>query len=93
MFAGLLSCLNGPGQAGASIPNPVDEALPLVGTGPEPGILAEQMSSAWIAFARSGNPGWRAYDLTDRPTMMFDVMSHVENDPFGAERRVWEEKR
>jgi len=25
--------------------------------------------------------------------MMFDVKSRVENDPFGAQRRVWEEER
>jgi len=25
--------------------------------------------------------------------MMVDGKSRVENDPFGAERRVWEEKR
>ena len=50
------------------------------------------MARAWIAFARSGDPGWPSR-FTDRPTMMFDVKSHVEYDPFGTERRVWEEKR
>ncbi|CAN5242252.1 hypothetical protein BH10PSE6_BH10PSE6_18750 [soil metagenome] len=43
--------------------------------------------------ARRGNPGWAAYNTTDRPTMIFDLNSRVENDPFGTERRVWEEKR
>ena len=64
-------------------------------TGDDPGrlALAETMARAWIAFAKSGNPGWPAYNTTDRPTMVFDVKSSVENDPFGTERRIWEEKR
>lgn len=65
----------------------------LTGDDPARLPLGETMARAWIAFARSGNPGWPAYDLTDRPTMMFDVKCRVENDPFGRERRVWEEKR
>ena len=72
--------------------NTADTAA-LTGDDPARLPLGETMARAWIAFARSGNPGWPAYDLTDRPTMMFDVKSRVENDPFGAERRVWEEKR
>jgi para-nitrobenzyl esterase len=72
--------------------NTADTAA-LTGDDPARLPLGEAMARAWIAFARSGNPGWPAYDLTDRPTMMFDVKSHVENDPFGTERRVWEEKR
>lgn len=62
-------------------------------TGDDPARLklGDAMSKAWIAFARSGNPGWPAYDLEARPTMVFDLRSRVENDPFGAERRIWEE--
>jgi carboxylesterase type B len=48
---------------------------------------------AWVAFARRGNPGWAAYNTTDRPTMFFDLNGRVEIDPFGTERRIWEEKR
>ena len=55
-------------------------------------LLSDQMQRAWIAFAKSGNPGWPAYDTTTRPTMMFDVQSRVVNDPFGAERQIWEDK-
>lgn len=65
----------------------------LTGDDPARLPLAEAMARAWLAFAKDGNPGWRAYDLTDRPTMVFDVESRVENDPFGMERRAWEEKR
>jgi para-nitrobenzyl esterase len=62
-------------------------------TGEEPSRLAlgETVSRAWLAFAKSGNPGWPAYDTATRPTMVFDLKSRVESDPFGAERRAWEE--
>jgi para-nitrobenzyl esterase len=66
----------------------------LVGTGPEPQILAEQMSAAWIAFARHGDPNapglphWPVYDTTDRATMLFDTESRVERDPYAEIRRI-----
>ena len=54
--------------------------------------LGGRMARAWIAFAREGNPGWPAYSTTDRATMVFNTASRVQNDPYGAERRVWGEK-
>jgi para-nitrobenzyl esterase len=67
----------------------------MVGTGPEALALADTMSSAWIAFARSGNPNvkglpsWPAFDLTRRATMVFDRESRVVDDPRGRERRLF----
>ncbi|MDQ2902972.1 MAG: carboxylesterase/lipase family protein [Chloroflexota bacterium] len=58
--------------------------------------LAERMHAAWIAFARDGDPitpqlpPWPAYNLQERPTMIFDEQCQVENDPQAAERKVWE---
>jgi para-nitrobenzyl esterase len=52
------------------------------------------MSSAWIAFARTGNPNtgalppWPAYDLNRRATMIFNVNSRVENDPYSEIRNI-----
>ena len=66
-----------------------------VGTGPEPLALADTMSSAWIAFARTGNPNveglpaWPAFDLTRRATMVFNRESRVVDDPRGRERRLF----
>jgi para-nitrobenzyl esterase len=57
-------------------------------------ILVERMSSAWIAFARSGDPNvtslpdWPRYTVPGRATMVFDTECHVTSDPFG-ERAVW----
>jgi para-nitrobenzyl esterase len=69
-------------------------APPMVGTGGAPQRLADQMSSAWLAFARAGNPNnaaipaWPAFSMTDRATMVFDVQSRVEPDFRGAERML-----
>ncbi len=57
--------------------------------------MADQMSETFLAFARSGNPNnkliprWQHYTLPRRQTMVFNVPSHLENDPRGAERRLF----
>ena len=56
---------------------------------------AGQMSEAFIAFARSGNPAhagipeWRPYELRARSTMVFDVKSQLVDDPRGEERKLF----
>jgi para-nitrobenzyl esterase len=59
--------------------------------------LAAEMSEAWLAFARTGNPShdgvgdWPAYDLDRRPTMVFDrEASAPQDDPWGADRQAWD---
>ena len=58
-------------------------------------LLADRMSEALLAFARTGNPNtpslptWPRFDVTKRPTMIFDVPPRVEDDPRGAERRLF----
>ena len=65
------------------------------GGGAAPAALADKMSDAWIAFARTGNPNtpklprWPAYDEKTRATMVFNNESKVENDPSALERRLW----
>jgi para-nitrobenzyl esterase len=59
---------------------------------PESEQLSRQLSGAWAAFARTGNPGrkglaWPAYTLAQRATMIFDgPKSEVANDPDKDER-------
>jgi para-nitrobenzyl esterase len=59
--------------------------------------LADKTSEAWIAFARAGDPNhsglpkWPSYTTADRPTMVFDDVCSVVNDPDAAERRFWAE--
>lgn len=65
-------------------------AMQLVGTDDDARRLAASMQDAWLAFARSGDPGWPAYDETRRATQRFGRHSGVELDPMGAERAFWE---
>lgn len=65
------------------------------GHGEDAHLLAARMSSAWIAFARNGNPNirelprWPTYDLRRRATMIFDATCRVVDDPRGSERRLF----
>ncbi|HET9117790.1 MAG TPA: carboxylesterase family protein, partial [Pseudonocardiaceae bacterium] len=61
---------------------------PLLGSDP-PQDLAHRMHSAWVAFARHGDPGWPGYDLNRRLTMRFDTPSEVVSDPRPWERALW----
>ncbi|MEP7309786.1 MAG: carboxylesterase/lipase family protein [Acidobacteriota bacterium] len=62
------------------------------GGGPEAMALADKISDAWIAFARTGDPNtkklphWPAFNPTDRPTMVFNNVSQVVNDPIKEQR-------
>ncbi len=51
--------------------------------------MSETMMDAFIRFARTGNPGWQAYSLARRETMIFDTKSRVENDPRQWERQLF----
>ena len=62
----------------------------LVGQGPEVDRLARRVQDAWLAFARSGDPGWPAYDAAARSTMVLGRECGVAADPMGEERRFWE---
>jgi para-nitrobenzyl esterase len=72
----------------------VDKARVFVGEGPAPQLMAKQMSGAWLAFARTGNPNtaglpkWPAYDPGKRATMVFNLQSRVVDDPYAATRRA-----
>jgi para-nitrobenzyl esterase len=64
----------------------------MTGTGADLQPLADKVSSAWAAFAHSGNPSiaalpnWPAYDATSRATMVFNDQCQVVNDPGRDER-------
>ncbi|HEV2618727.1 MAG TPA: carboxylesterase family protein, partial [Acidobacteriaceae bacterium] len=64
----------------------------LTGGGPAATALADKVSDAWIAFARTGNPNtprlprWPAFAGRDRATMVIDNNSKVVNDPLREKR-------
>lgn len=72
----------------------VENSRVLVGPGPEPQLMARQMSAAWLAFAKTGNPNtpaipkWPAYEPGKRATMVFDIDSKVVNDLYSATRQA-----
>jgi para-nitrobenzyl esterase len=66
---------------------------------PQAHALAAKMNAAWIAFARTGNPGvkelpdWPAYTASTRATMLFDDACRIENDPDREPRQLWAKSR
>ncbi len=54
-----------------------------------------QMSEAWIAFAKTGNPNhpgipeWPPYTVEKRSTMVFDAETRVVDDLQQEERLAW----
>ena len=71
-----------------------ETARNFVGHGDDPQRLADQMSEAWLAFARTGEPAtpalpdWPAYDPGRRATMVFNLESRVVEDPYAKVRKV-----
>jgi para-nitrobenzyl esterase len=64
----------------------------LTGGGVQAMALADRVSNAWIAFARTGDPNtsklppWPAYNAKDRATMVIDNVSKAVNDPLREQR-------
>jgi para-nitrobenzyl esterase len=65
------------------------------GRRPERFQAARNMSAAWAAFARAGDPShpgipaWPPYDAQRRATMILDAECRVAFDPFPEERLLW----
>jgi para-nitrobenzyl esterase len=51
--------------------------------------MSERVMDAFVRFARTGDPGWQAYDKRGRQTMIFDTHSRVERDPRRWERELF----
>ncbi len=79
--------------------NNVEPTVGIIGNNPNRIPLAANVSGAWVAFARSGNPNhkglpnWPTYDKKTRATMIFDAECKVENDPRAEERKAWDDMR
>ena len=73
----------------------IDRCAQATGGTDEARMLADQMSRAFVAFARTGNPNhdgineWPAYSADTRPAMVFDNSgAAVRDDPDGAVREL-----
>lgn len=57
--------------------------------------VCDELASAWVAFAKTGNPNnpripqWDTYDATRRATMIFDDKTRSEDDPGSGFRKLW----
>ncbi|MFC8432925.1 carboxylesterase/lipase family protein [Streptomyces sp. NPDC057253] len=61
------------------------------GVPPEARALTARFQSAWTGFARSGDPGWPAYEVPGgRLTQVLDVEPEVRPYPEEVSRRLWE---
>jgi para-nitrobenzyl esterase len=64
--------------------------------GPDSVKTARNMSEMWSTFARTGRPAakgqpaWPAYRTGQRATMEIDAQCRVVEDPYGAERQMWD---
>jgi para-nitrobenzyl esterase len=64
--------------------------------GPTAQPMADKMSEAFLAFARTGDPNckaiprWEPYALPRRQTMVWNNDTRLVDDPRGAERRLFE---
>jgi para-nitrobenzyl esterase len=74
-------------------------AGPLSGDSAAARKLAERYASAWVAFAKTGDPNtaalprWEPYDARTRPTLVFDDEIQHAHDPLRELRMIWEELR
>ena len=69
-----------------------DIATAEVGVGEHQQMMAERLSGALVAFARTGNPStalipaWPTYDASKRATMVMNNEWRVVNNPYGEEK-------
>lgn len=72
----------------------VDLATAMTGSGQDRYALEDKISSAWAAFARTGNPShkglpnWPAFNTKQRATMILNTECEVVDDPNGEERQA-----
>ncbi len=75
--------------------NPMGGITGMIGTNPGRFQTALNMSGAWAAFARNGNPNfeglphWPPYTLDKRETMYINAKCRVVSDPWRQERLLW----
>ncbi len=66
------------------------------GEPPAAQALSKEMHTAWVSFlkgntpAATGLPTWPQWDTKQRATMLFNSTSRIEQQPFEAELRLWD---
>ncbi|HTU76847.1 MAG TPA: carboxylesterase family protein [Trebonia sp.] len=80
---------DGPGEAG---PQVTERLNLLTGTSPpqEFSDLGALMRAEWLAFARTGAPGWPVYGTERRLARVYDRPADVDPYPEEASMRLWD---
>ena len=55
-----------------------------------PPELGDKMQDAWVQFAKAGNPGWDAYNTTDRKTMLINETWQLQTNPHAKIFAAWD---
>jgi para-nitrobenzyl esterase len=69
----------------------------VTGDTPDGRLLARQLGSSFVAFARTGDPNnaavprWDPYGPSQRAAMIFGARTRAVDDPNGDLRRLWDE--
>ena len=93
VFGGVLGAIHGLDAVFAF--NNLDIEWDALGDRADAQPLADAMSDAWVAFAKTGTPSspalpvWPEYDTTQRQTMLLDRTCTVYSAPDEEIRRLW----
>jgi para-nitrobenzyl esterase len=67
------------------------------GAGMEARLMADRLGSAWVAFAKTGNPNnpalpeWPKWDADKRTAMIFDINTRAVSRPHSRLQEMWRE--
>lgn len=67
-----------------------EQTKTFVGSQP-PVELINAMHNQWLTFIKTSKADWSPYNLSERPTMQFDVTSEQVNDPDSSVRKLWKD--
>ena len=62
----------------------------MVGVQGGPPELGDKMQDAWVQFAKTGSPGWDAYNTTDRKTMLINKIWELQSNPHDKVLASWD---
>ena len=91
-FGGVLGCCHGLDLPYAFDTLAARGAAMFTGLGEERQAVADQFSTSLLAFARTGEPGWPAFDDHRRATQRIGPFPDVVEDPESDIRALWDRK-
>ncbi len=62
----------------------------MLGSQGGPHELGDKMQDAWVQFAKTGSPGWDAYNTSDRKTMLINKTWVLETNPHASVLTGWD---